>query len=317
MVQEIIFIKLPIVDRVAGLRNMRPRVNIILLNWNGKELTAECIDSLRKITYPNYEILIADNGSTDGSIQFFKERFSDIELVENGKNLGFAEGNNAGIRRALEKGADHVLLLNNDTIVDPAFLDELVKAIEASPSIAAVGPKVYFYDHNGKKNVISFAGGFIDYWKGKSIHTGEKMDDMGQFDKAVEVDYVEGSCMLVRSEAIKKVGMMDASYFLYWEETEWCVRMSKAGYKMLYVPSSKIWHKIGGSGSSKTQMYYLNRNRIWFMRKYATVPQFLTFLLYFLGYYIPEQVRMLLFQKNFGSIRYLLKGLKDGFFNNK
>ena len=123
------------------------KVTIILLNWNGKEDTIECLESLKHITYPNYEILLVDNGSTDGSVECFRERYPGMEIIENGENLGFAEGNNVGIRRAMDEGADYVLLLNNDTVVDPEFLGELVKVGESDPKIGIVGPKICYYNN--------------------------------------------------------------------------------------------------------------------------------------------------------------------------
>lgn len=288
-----------------------PRVIIIILNWNGKDITADCLGSLCAVTYPNFGILLVDNGSEDGSVAFLRERFPGLEVIENGSNLGFAEGNNVGIRRVLEKGADYVLLLNNDTIVDPGFLDGLVRAAGTDGNIGFAGPKTYFYDHNGRKDIISFAGGLLDMWRGKSIHIGEKCEDRGQFDNNRNVDYVEGSCMLARTDMVRKIGMMDPAYFAYWEETDWCVRAAKAGYRSVYVPSSRIWHRVNASSIGSSNIYYLTRNRLWFMRKYARPTQFITFLVFFTGYFL-EMNRHFLFHRNTNGLKALYKGLRDG-----
>ena len=212
----------------------------------------------------------------------------------------------------MEDGASYVLLLNNDTVVDPDFLGELVKAAEADPRIGFAGPKVFFYDFMGRKDVISFAGGLLDMRKGKSIHLGEKQVDGGQHDRQRDVDYVEGSCMLVRADVIKKIGMLDPAYFAYWEEMDWCVRGGRAGYRMIYVPGSKIWHKIGASSVGSSNVYLLTRNRFWFMRKYASRRQYISFMLYFFGYWFWEMSRHYLFHRNMQGLKAFYRGIGEG-----
>lgn len=289
-----------------------PKVEIIILNWNGKQITVDCIESLRALAYPNYKILLVDNGSTDGSVPYIRARYPDLEVVENADNLGYAEGNNVGMRRAMENEASYILLLNNDTVVDPDFLGVLIKAAEADPRIGFAGPKVYFYDFMGRKDVISFAGGLLDMRKGKPIHIGEKQVDGGQHDRQRDVDYVEGSCMLVRADVIKKIGMLDPAYFAYWEEMDWCVRGARAGYRMIYVPGSKIWHKIGASSVGSSNVYLLTRNRFWFMRKYASRQQYLSFMLYFFGYWFWEMNRHYLLHGNIQGLKAFYNGISEG-----
>jgi GT2 family glycosyltransferase len=140
------------------------------------------LKSLEKLSYVNYEILIVDNGSIDDSVTSFKKLYPDIEIIENGKNLGYAEGNNVGIRRAIDKKAEYVLLLNNDVIVDSIFLTELVCIAENDSKVGFVGPKVYYYNFNGRKNIINFAGGKINFFLGKPYHIGFNKEDHGQYD---------------------------------------------------------------------------------------------------------------------------------------
>ena len=256
-----------------------PKISILILNWNGLEDTIECLESLKKITCSNFEAIVVDNGSKGNDVEVLRERFGDfIHIVENDKNYGFAEGNNIGMRYALERGTDYILLLNNDTVVDPGFLAELVKFTQSDDRMGVVGPKIYFYDEPDK---ISFAGGKLSLLKGSSSTIGINEIDAGQWDEVREVDYVDGACFLIKREVIEKVGMFDPRYFVYWEDNDLCFRARKAGYKMFYVPEAKIWHK--GSQASPGELvhhrtYLLTRNRILFMRKHARWYHKITFI---------------------------------------
>ena len=265
-----------------GRMSKMPRqVSIIVLNWNNYQDTKECLESLRKSTYPNCKIIVTDNGSTDKSGERLKKEFPQYTFIYNDSNLGFAEGNNVGIRYALKRGADYVLLLNNDTIVDPGFLEPLVGIAEADDQIGVVGPMIYFYD---KPKVIQSIGARINLLKGSHPLIGIREVDEGQYDEPMEVDYVSGAALLAKRQVIEDVGLLDPEYFLYSEEVDWCYRAAKAGYKIMAVPKSKIWHKVSSStGGTKSPFvaYYLTRNRILFMRKHARIYHWLTFLPFF------------------------------------
>lgn len=292
-----------------------PKVAIIILNWNGKEDTIECLESLKHITYPDYEILLVDNGSTDGSVESFREQYMGMEIIENGMNLGFAEGNNVGIRRAMDEGADYVLLLNNDTVVDPGFLGEMVKVAKGDERIGFSGPLIYYYNYNNRKDVVNFAGGKLDMSKGNSYHIGMYKIDEGQFNKLIEVDYLDGSCLLIKKDLINRVGLLDPVYFTYWEETDWCIRGYKAGFKSVFVPNAKIWHKIGSSDKKGIKEFYIVRNRIWFMKKYATKLQYLSFAVYFLTFrfWFTSGI-LLVHDKDIKGFTSFLKGIVAGLF---
>lgn len=291
---------------------MKPKVSIIVLNWNGKEDTIECFESLKHITYPNYEILLVDNGSTDDSIEFFREYYKNTIIISNGKNLGFAEGNNVAIRKAINKGTDYVLLLNNDTVVDPSFLDELIDVAESDKKIGIVGPTIYNY--NSLK--IQSAGLYFQWDKGKGRRLRYNEIDKGDFDHIIEVDYVSGCALLAKRELIEKIGYLNKYYFAYWEETEWCIRARKQLYKVLYAPKSKIWHKGGCTSIRKStgfQEYQLARNRFWFMKKHATKKQYLSFLLYgFMFEFWALGIFYALKYKNINVIISFLRGIKHG-----
>ena len=228
-------------------RIAEPKVVIVVLNWNGKRVTVECLESLKEIDYSNYEILLVDNGSTDGSQECFRARYPEIVLLENEANLGFAEGNNVGIRRAMDWHADYILLLNNDTTVHESFLSELVRVAESDSRIGFVGPKIYYDECHGRRDVIAFAGGRINLWIGKARNIGEGEKDIGQYDDIKEVSYVQGACLLAKREVVQRIGLLDSTLFAYWEETDWCMRGCRAGYSSVFVQNAKIWHKVAVS----------------------------------------------------------------------
>jgi len=269
---------------------MLPKVAIIILNWNGKEDTIECLESSKHITYPNYELLLVDNGSTDGSVECFRELYPGIEIIETGANLGFAEGNNVGMRRAMDKGADYVLLLNNDTVVDPEFLEELVKVAEGDERIGIIGPKIYYYD---RRDLIYYTGANINFWFLHSKGNKGKVDD-GQFDNTKEIDAVSGCAILVKSYLLKNVGELDPEYFAYYEEIDWCIRAKRAGYKVVYAPKAIVFHKGAGSTGQSfnpTVAYYKTRNLILFMRKNGRMRYWLTFIPYFMLLFVVRSLR--------------------------
>ena len=173
--------------------------------------------------------------------------------------------------------------MSNDTVVDEEFLTELVKVGDGDEMIGIVGAVNYYYD---KPEKVWFAGGKINFWNGKVYNIGVNEIDKGQHDMIKEADYVAGSCFLIKKEVIEKVGMLDHEYFAYWEEADWCVRARKAGYKVLYVPKAKIWHKVSSTNKkiSGFAEYHMTRNMFWFMKKHATRRQYLSFLLYFFGF---------------------------------
>ncbi len=333
---------------------MSPKVAVIILNWNGSEDTIECLESLRQITYPNYNILVVDNASSDNSIEkirlyckgkievksdffkyskrnkplkivehtkeeFEKINFTGIVLIKNGKNYGFAEGNNIGIRYVLNNlNSDYILLLNNDTVVDSDFLAELIKVSESSYDIGFAGPKIYYYNFNNKQNVINFAGGTLNMLRGQSQSIGVNEVDSGQYDKIKTVEYGEGSCLLIKREVLEKIGLFDTKYFAYWEEADLCKRGCKAGYKSLYVPKAKIWHKVSASTDDPTKLYYYTRNKFWFMQEYASKMEYISFLLLFFGFYFwnltCKYTMYGLYKKNLKHSNYFLKGIKNGIF---
>ena len=208
-----------------------------------------------------------------------------IIILKNNINYGFAGGNNIGIKFALKNlNPDYILLLNNDTVVDKYFLTELVKIGKKNNKIGFLGPKIYYYGYEGRKNVISFAGGFLNYYTGMPKVLGYQEIDQGQYDRVNNVDYAEGSCVLINRDVLEKIGFLDTSYFAYWEEADLCKRGFEAGYRSVYVPKSKIWHKVSTSFNDPLKLYYYSRNKIRFMKKNTRKIEYISFLFYFFGY---------------------------------
>jgi len=245
-----------------------PFVFLILLNWNGWRDTIECVESCRKLTYPAFRIVIVDNGSTDGSETILRERFPGIELIQTGSNLGFSGGNNAGIRHALEHGADYVWLLNNDTVVDAGALTALVGAAECDDRIGMIGSKIVYYDNPG---LLWYAGALLDpACPHRPAHRGLRELDRGQYDDAVETGYVTGCSLLARRKMIDEIGLLDDSLFLYFEDADWSARARHAGWRLMYAPASVVRHKesvSAGGAASPTLVYYTARNRLFFVRR--------------------------------------------------
>jgi len=217
-----------------------PRVSIVILNWNSYEVTLDCLLSLRKMDYRNFEVVLVDNGSVDGSPARLLEKAPEIRLIRNPKNLGFAGGSNVGIRDAIRRGTDYVLLLNNDTIVAPDFLTQLVSVAESDEKIGAVSPKVLFFDHPDRLN---YAGGEHRRWSLFPKIFGLRQIDDGRYDKMREVSFLTGCAFLIKANVVRQIGVLEEIYFHFYEDIEWSLRVLKVGHKALYVPSAVIWHK--------------------------------------------------------------------------
>jgi GT2 family glycosyltransferase len=288
-----------------------PKVSIIILNWNGKEDTIECLESLKKITYPNYEIIVVDNGSTDGSTEFLERTYPDINIIKNEKNLGYAEGNNVGIRDAIKRGTNYLLILNNDTAVDPSFLDKLIGVIESNPKIGVIGPKICYYSEPW---LIQSNGEKINFWTGNTRSTGWRLRDSSIDRNLNFVDFVYGACLLVKADLAERVGLFDSRFFIYSEEMDFCMKIRQTGYKIVCIPDAKIFHKdqVSSSKVSYLAKYYQTRNRIIFMKRWAKYYQYPVFLLLFIIYQIVLTIK---YQTDMKYIRCFLKGYVDGLFS--
>lgn len=236
---------------------MRPEtLYVIVLNWNGAAVIGPCLDSLGRVPGPAIEVIVVDNGSTDGSAEMVRERFPEAELIENGENLLFAEGNNVGIRRALERGAQAVLLLNNDTEVDPAFAGRLLGALD-DPAVGIVGPRIYYHDDPRR---IWYGGGGFHPLTGVPRHRDiRRLEGPGTAGPG-ETGWVTGCALLARREVLDEIGLLDPSYRIYCEDVDFCLRASRAGWKLRYEPAARVWHKVSSSsGGGMTPLKLENR----------------------------------------------------------
>lgn len=331
-----------------------PRVSIIILNWNGWKDTIECLESLYQIDYPNYDIIVADNGSEDESLlkirkyaegkipvesDFFKyncenkplkiieyskdeldftealkieEKSSNhkLILIKNGKNYGFAEGNNIAIRYAINSlNSDYILLLNNDTVVDKTFLTELVKYGE-DKNIGILGPSVCYYD---KPDKVAISGGEYIFSIGaiRHVNLNNNFENIDFSEK--NIDYISGCSLLIKKEICRQIGLLNPKYFLYYEDTDWCFRAKNKDYSVLYVPKSRIWHKESTSAITNVRVYYLTRNRFWFIREYGNSLQYISFLITFFSFYFWfHNLRFLANYNDLDRFSSFYRGIIDG-----
>jgi GT2 family glycosyltransferase len=221
-----------------------PRVWIILVNWNGRAVTLDCLASLRRLEHPSFRVLVVDNASDDGSVDAVRSAHPEVEVLQMHSNLRFAGGNNAGMRHALAAGAGRIVLLNNDTTVAPDFLLRMEERLEADPRTGMVAPKIYYH---AEPDRIWFAGGAISFWTGTMSHPGIRERDHGQFDATRPIDYATGCCVLTTREVIERAGMLDESFFIYGEDADWSMRVRNCGYGIVYEPRAKVWHKVSVS----------------------------------------------------------------------
>jgi GT2 family glycosyltransferase len=248
-------------------RNMTdPAVTIILVNWNGKTVTLDCLASLRALRYPHFRVMVVDNGSKDDSIPAIRGAFPEVDILALDENRRFAGGNNAGIHKAVDEGADLVLLLNNDTLVDPEMLRHLVDCFRREPACGMVAPKIYYAD---APDVIWFAGGELSFWTGTMRHTGIRETDRGQFDRPRDIAYATGCCILISREVIGRVGVLDESFFMYTEDADWSKRVRDAGYRIVYEPRARIWHKLSVSAGGHLSLFKLRNKAISNFRFFA------------------------------------------------
>ena len=236
-----------------------------------------------------------------------------LTIIKNKKNSGFPGGNNVGMKYALKFfNPDYILLLNNDTVVEENFLGELIEKGESREDIGILGPKIYFYD---EPNTIWSAGCKISWKLSRGIQIGTNEIDKGQYDTEKEVEYVSGSAFLIKKEVIEKIGLMDETYFLYFEESDWTLRANQEGYKSLYVPKAHIWHKVSRSGggiSKPIGLYYITRNRWIFMKKWSKKSDYAFFIIYqFIGAIIFPFI-ISIHYKNIKLLSIYYYGLIDG-----
>lgn len=262
------------------------KVIIVTLNYNTEEDTKKFLRSLEKIHAADFtfEVIVVDNASKIIFTLSDEEKKEYITVIRSEVNTGFAGGNNIGFREALKRGADYILAVNNDTIVHPDMIKNLLRVLESDENIGVTTPKIYFakghefhkdrYSKDELGKVFWFAGGHTDWANVKSIHRGVDEVDHGQYDKVEKITFATGCCMLFKREVLEKVGLFDERYFLYYEDADLNERIQRAGYDIYYVPDAELVHvnaaSSGGAGNT-LQDYFITRNQMLFGMTYAPV----------------------------------------------
>ena len=242
-----------------------PYVVSVILNTNRRQDTLDCLASLAHSTYQPHTALVVDNASTDGSVEAIRAAFPETQFVALAENRGYAGNNNVGLEWAVKHGADWVLILNEDTVLDPEALARLVEVGLSDAHIGIVGPMVYHFD---EPDVIQTAGGVLGpHWFAGLMGYNER--DRGQYHDPRPVEWISGCAMLARRALIEQVGLFDERFFIYWEEIDWCLRARKAGWQLMQVPQAKLWHKGVRRNYTPTPSvtYYTTRNRFLLLAK--------------------------------------------------
>lgn len=290
-----------------------PSVYIVLVNYNGYEDTEACIKSLRSIHYSNYSIIVVDNASTDGSYNELEKINEKFILLKSEKNLGFSGGNNIGIKYALQQGADYIMLLNNDTLVEPDFLNIMIDTTKSSDNLGIVGCKMMYYPQS---DTIWYGGGYIDWNKYSGVHENQGNRD-SQKDNIREVTFLTGCCMLIKRSTVEKVGYLSEEYFMYLEDLDYCAKVLDNNLKIIYNPEAKIYHKVSASTGGEESSFAIKwgtRNRFVFFKKYSKSKSFIKRSRAFLFLIMSRIIKLviLLAKGNIEKSRNLMIGLKQG-----
>ena len=261
------------------------KIFAVVVNYHRPKDTVECLQSLfkSKINNKEFKIVLVENESKEDDIKEFRTLFSNLQVIENKQNTGFAKGNNIGIRYSLEHSADYIVLVNNDALVENNAISRLIEVFERNSNVGIVGPKIYFakgfeyhkdrYNEKELGKVIWYAGGKINWGNILGSHRGLDEVDNGQYDIGGSTEFVTGCCMAVKKEVFEKIGLLTEEFFLYLEDLDFNIRLSNAGYKIYYEPQALVWHKNLGTNKTSNndkQQYYYTRNRMLFGFKWAT-----------------------------------------------
>ena len=286
------------------------KVCVVILNWNGGDLTLRCLEDLRKSDYPELTCVIVDNGSTDGSIEAIAKAFPKIGIIRNSVNLGWAGGSNQGIAWGLAHGADYLLMLNNDAWADPAMISLLVAAAAKLQDQVVTVPKIYL---GSDLTRFWFVGGHVNFWTGLFSNPAYNLIDDGRFDATRDVDYASGCCMLMPKRVVECVRGFDHTFVSYVEDVDWSIRCRSAGFRIVFCPTAKLWHDVSVTGKKRPAMmrYYLTRNHLWTLRRHASPWQFAT-AMFLLPLRSLWRMARLAGACDGKSITAELRGLKDG-----
>ena len=301
---------------------MSNKLAIILVNWNSFELTKDTLESLQQTTYTNYDCIVVDNGSADGSGDLIESTFPNCIVLKSITNKGFTGGNNIGMDYALQYGYEYIMMLNNDVAVAPNFLEPLIAKLDQDASVGAVQPLIYFH-HD--RNLIWNAGSRYLSWIGLPLTLMYFRKDplRLQMNMQKKIDWITGCAFMIRTSVLRKTGTLKEPYFIYFEDVDLSFRIKQAGYQLGYVPESVIYHIAGMSHKSKTKekegflnpkVHYLNgRNRIWFLKAHTPWWAIPTTFFYQFMYYLAVSFYFIS-RLRFNKLKAWLKGIKEGIF---
>lgn len=291
---------------------MNPLISIISINYNSIEVTCEMIDSVRTNSYKNVEVIVVDNASKECPKEFLNTNYPEVKVITSKENLGFAGGNNLGIR---ESNGTYFFFLNNDAVLTNGALEKMLALFESNPKLGIVSPKICYFrsDTQSKEDLIQYAGTtMVHPVTARNETIGEKELDRNQYTVAKETAYAHGCAMLVKQEVLTKVGMMPEDFFLYYEELDWCEQIRKAGFEIYVEPNAKVYHKESYSVQkiSALKTYYINRNRILFMRRHRSNKELAGFYFFLTFFTIPKNALVLLLKRDFVNFNAFFRAIK-------
>lgn len=294
----------------------QPLISIITVNYNGLDLTIELLNSIRQLSYSNIEVFVVDNASKDNPTPYLNQFYPEVKCIRSEVNLGFAGGNNLAVRLAQ---GDYLFFVNNDAEVTEGCLDKLIDMFDMYPNLGIVSPLLCYFNEKTQEqpDLIQYAGTTpVHPVTARNKTIGEKEINKGQFNEPLITAYAHGAAMMVKREVIDKVGLMAEDFFLYYEELDWCARIRKAGYDIMVEPRAKVYHKesvtVGAMSPLKT--YYLNRNRIYFMRRNYSQGNLFLFSLFLVFFTIPKNSLAFILR---GQLEHLKVFFKAIFWNLK
>ncbi len=287
-----------------------PRVAAIVVNYNGREITQQAVSSLRRMTYPAFDLIVLDNASTDGSPAALTQAFPDLMQLQVDVNKGSSSGYAAGFRWAFENGYDYVFLLNNDIEVEPDLLDHLVAVAESDPRIGAVGPKCYFH---GDRQRLWSAGGKLRFRESITHERGYGEIDRGQFDRDAEVDYVNGCAILIKRSAAEAAGSWDPLFFICVDDADFCTRLRSKNFRCVYVHRAVLYHMVAYTtgGYTPGRNFLFGRSSALYVRRYARPWNWLTFFAFSLAAFCVAYLRELR-KGNQAAAVAKVKGIREG-----
>ncbi len=279
-----------------------PKVVIIIVTYNRLNVLKDCILSLLKTRYENYKIVIVDNASKDGTTDAIQSFFPSVKIIRNEKNLGYTGGNNKGIKWALNQNCDYIMILNDDVVVEPDFIKNLVNVAQGDRRIGLACPKLLCFEIPTK---------FFKEYGGYNYYLGINRQPLLKTNYPTEIELVPGASILIRKETIQKIGLMDENFFLYFDEGDLCYRTKKAGFKMMFVPSAIAYHKVSESFSGRTNpvvLYYSTRNELLLARKHLN---FLLFVMFWMPRFVFRIVQYSIATRDVKPAKSMIRGFLD------